>query len=300
MRHITLKIITVLTTLSQSENALSLGSKKPAPEPSNPSPPSLPSHPPTPVTPPSNSFNAVNDIAAIAQNSTCKNFAWANRGRAPAAYMSGMAITFAKSLCRLKQSESATNLMAVKNTQNSNKDALSWYESIFDAKQIEIDSSGAETLRSLYTLGIGLGMRETSGRYCTGRDTTASNPTAVTAEAGLFQTSYNSMSASSELKKLYSEYNSGNFKCHLDVFSKNVSCAPQDTVGTGAGADFQRKLKSCPALATEYAMITLRVLRKHYGPINRREAELNSSCNEMLSDVQSYIDRNAINACDQL
>jgi hypothetical protein len=53
------------------------------------------------------------------------------------------------------------------------------------------DVSGIDTLRHLFVLMIGLGMRESSGRYCEGRDQSASNTSADTAEAGLFQTSWN-------------------------------------------------------------------------------------------------------------
>ena len=41
---------------------------------------------------------------------------------------------------------------------------------------------------------LGLGMRESSGQYCCGRDTSEDNTTADTAEAGLFQMSWNAMS----------------------------------------------------------------------------------------------------------
>jgi len=37
-------------------------------------------------------------------------------------------------------------------------------------------------------------MRESSGQYCCGRDTSEDNTTADTAEAGLFQMSWNAMS----------------------------------------------------------------------------------------------------------
>jgi hypothetical protein len=42
---------------------------------------------------------------------------------------------------------------------------------------------------------LGHGMRESSGRHCEGRDLSADNVQSDTAEAGLFQTSYNAHSA---------------------------------------------------------------------------------------------------------
>lgn len=190
--------------------------------------------------------------------------------------------------------------MSGKSTGNPDKDAVTWFEPEYDALNMNIDASGPEALKSLYTLGIGLGMRESSGKHCTGWDTTVTDQKAETAEAGLFQTSQNSMSASAELKKIYEEYKAGNAKCHLGVFSKNVTCKEQSIVGTGKGAEFQELLKGCPSLAAEYAMITLRIMRKHYGPINRKEAEIRSECRNMLDDVQEYVERNPSSVCSDI
>jgi len=211
-----------------------------------------------------------------------------------------MAVTFAKSVCRLRSADTGATVMAKKNTANSEKDAVAWFESRFDALNLQIDVSGTETLRSLYTLGIGLGMRESSGKYCEGYDVSAGQTSASEAEAGLFQTSYNSMGASTELRKLYNDYLANTSKCHLSVFSKNVSCKSQPIIGTGPGADFQRFEKSCPAFAAEYAMIMLRVLRKHYGPINRKEAEITTACNQMLDSVQDYVEAKPSVVCSEI
>jgi hypothetical protein len=240
------------------------------------------------------------DIAAITTGSSCANYRWTNRSVAPAAYIHGMAMVFAKSLCRQRASNGAGIVMAQKNRNNTNYDAITWYESIFDSRRLQIDVSGGDTLRSVYTLGIGLGMRESSGKYCEGYDTTAGTQTSSTAEAGMFQFSYNSRAANSELPKLIAEYSADRSGCLLDVFSKNVSCRAQSIIGSGAGADFQRLAKSCPAFAAEYAMVTLRTLRKHYGPINRREAEVNAGCNQMLDKVQDYVEARSAAVCDQL
>ena len=49
-------------------------------------------------------------------------------------------------------------------------------------------------------------MRESSGKYCEGRDKSADNTTAETAEAGLFQTSFNARRSSPLLPKLFAEF----------------------------------------------------------------------------------------------
>jgi hypothetical protein len=306
-----LNAIVVSLTLLASVSNFAAGSgppvegPRPAPEPvpaPNPEPTPAPSPEPDPApeTEPVSSGKVVSEISAIATKSTCAKYRWKNRSVAPSGYMSGMALSFAKSLCRQRAGTAVSKIMAQRNTQLPEKDAITWYEEKFDAAKLEIDRSGAETLRSLYTLGVGLGMRESSGKYCEGWDKTAKNQSAVTAEAGVFQFSYNSMNASVELKNLYTEYKNNPSKCHLSTFKKNVTCKNQDVVGTGAGAEFQKFVKRCPAFAAEYAMVTLRILRKHYGPINRLEAEVNPSCNQMLDEVQDYVVSRPSEVCKAL
>ena len=148
---------------------------------------------------------------------------------------------------------------------------------------------------------MGLGMRETSGVYCEGWDTSAgSNRPSSEAEAGLFQTSYDSMRASAELRKLYAEYQASPSRCQLDVFKESARCAPRRVLGSGAGATYQAFNKACPAFAAEYAMTLLRILRGHFGPINRKEAEVNPSCNSLLKNVQALVDANPQEACKDL
>ena len=190
--------------------------------------------------------------------------------------------------------------MAMADSNNDAKDALTHYQSNFVSLPISTKSAGQEPLRAVYTLGIGLGMRESSGSYCEGWDRSAgsSRPSSA-AEAGAFQTSYDSMGSSPELGKLYSEYKATTGRCLLDVFKEGASCSSLSNLGTGAGADYQAFNKSCPAFATEYAMTMLRIQRSHYGPINRKEAEVIPACNQMLKEVQDLVNNDSY-ACDDL
>ncbi len=242
-------------------------------------------------------------IIALAADSACAKTTWKNRGRAPAGYTKGMALTFARSLCRLYEPTLASpaTVMSKANTGVTSKDALAHYASVFSSLRMEVSPSGPDPLLSLYTLGMGLGMRESTGRYCVGWDTTAgANRSSSQAEAGLFQTSYNSMAASAELSKLYAEYRANPERCLLDVFKEGASCATQSILGTGAGADYQRFSKACPAFSAEYAMIMLRVLRSHYGPINRREAQVILACENMLEKVKTMVQQDPKNVCSEL
>ncbi len=81
------------------------------------------------------------------------------------------------------------------------------------------DKAGVDTLRHSYTLLIGLGMMESSGKYCEGRDVSECFTTADTAEAGLFQTSYGAHIHSPSLGDLFKTYKDGDkSQCLLDVF----------------------------------------------------------------------------------
>jgi hypothetical protein len=245
-------------------------------------------------------FDPVEEIRGIAAASECANARWSDRGRAPRGYIEGMALTYARSLCRLREGDSAARRMAARASSDESRDALSWYEGHFERNDMDVDRSGPEALRALYTLGIGLGMRESSGKYCEGYDTTAGAQSASTAEAGLFQTSYNSHSSAPELPELIEAYEDNPESCWTGVFRQGVSCRHQSIIGSGSGAAFQRLAKSCPAFAAEYAMITLRVLRRHYGPINRRAAQVLPACGRMLEDVEDRVKSAASFVCDEL
>ncbi|MEO5668515.1 MAG: hypothetical protein ABIR96_10685 [Bdellovibrionota bacterium] len=304
-----LRLLSLCAAVGLATHAHAFGAARPS-QPSTPSAPSKPVEPTKPIdpgTPPDNSHetpadmaSVISEISKIASASSCASYSWKNRGRAPAGYVNGMAVTFAKSLCRQRAGEGPAKLMASKNTANSEKDAITWFESTFDDAKLEIDVAGADTLRSLFTLGIGLGMRESSGKYCEGYDVSGGASNSAEAEAGPFQTSYNAVNASPELKKLYDEYKADPSKCFLDTFKQGVSCTARGFIGTGEGLTFQKLAKSCPAFAAEFAMTTLRVIRKHYGPINRKEAEINPSCNKMLDDVQTLVEDRSASVCDAL
>ena len=45
----------------------------------------------------------VDQIKTMASNSDCANTSWASRGRAPIGYIKGVTLSYARSLCRLKE-----------------------------------------------------------------------------------------------------------------------------------------------------------------------------------------------------
>ena len=239
-------------------------------------------------------------IKTLVANSACANYSWRNRGQAPIGYINGVALSYARSLCRLKTASALSAVMSAASSGNSAKDGLALYQSNFSALSIPIKNAGEAPLRATYVLGMGLGMRESSGSYCEGWDKSAgSNRSSSAAEAGVFQTSYDSIGSSPELSKLYAEYKASPERCLLPVFKEGVSCGTSNILGSGAGAEYQAFNKSCPAFATEYAMVMLRVQRSHYGPINRKEAEAIPACNQLLTSIQDFIDSDSY-ACQDL
>lgn len=213
-------------------------------------------------------------VRQLAANSACLTYSWKNRGHASKGYIKGMAETMVRSICR-------QNPTMVKPVGDTDHDGLAWY-------------GLKPTLVEEYTLLTGLGMRESSGTYCDGYDTSAGPETADTAEAGLFQVSWNSHTASPNLPALMAQYVSNPETCKLETFKENADCPKTaKIIGTGDGAKYQAFAKSCPAFAVEYAAILLRVQRKHWGPINRKEAEVNVDCRNLFTQVQAYAGKDA-------
>lgn|GEM_PF-1449211 len=241
----------------------------------------------------------LDQILQTAAQSAIARYFWHDRGVAPRGYIKGMALVYARVYCKFKAGDAAAVEMAKADTGNIEKDALARYALEFRSLRMDNSSVGANTLRHLFVLLVGLGMRESGGRYCTGRDRSAQNTSADTAEAGLFQASYNLRTAHPLLPKLFSQYLS-NPVGFLDIFQEGVRCNPADleNFGVGNGKDFQRLSKSCPAFAAEFAAVGLRNRCRHWGPIIRKGAEIRPECDEMLLQVQRLVDD--LNICPLL
>jgi len=234
---------------------------------------------------------AVERICNLAAGSNLAYYNWKNRGRAPKGYTKGMAVMYATVYAKWKAGDDAVMAMAAASVKANAADALSWYDARFTAAGMSNAAPGSDTLRHLFVLLIGLGMRESSGRYCEGRDQSADNTTADSAEAGLFQMSWNAHSASPLIGQLFASY-SKNPDGFLSIFQEGVSCTHIDyaNYGDGDGAAFQQLCKSCPAFAVEAAAVGLRVLRSHWGPIKSRAAEIRPEADALLQSVQSVVD----------
>ena len=226
------------------------------------------------VKPETPAEDSIAEILLIASTSNISQYQWKNRGKAPLGYIKGMAMAYAQELCNPTASSNEP-------LGSANTDALAYY-------------GIARSSLNTYAFLMGLGMRESSGKHCTGRDQSASNTSSVSAEAGMFQTSYDAGTA----KDIMPNYKA---KCFLEVFKENVSCSESNwkNYGSGVGFEFQKKSKECPTFAAVVAAKTIRTKRAHYGPINRKEVEFKQEAVDMLSKVGDIVSRNP-NVCKLL
>ena len=250
----------------------------------------LPPYPPLPPEPIDETTTAV--ILAIAERSAINNYDWQDRGQVPTAYAQGIAYAFADAVCRYNAGDSMATECAKADTGDDDVDALAWYADQFNALGMDNSAHGIDTLRHLFVMLMGLGVRESSGIHCEGRDMSATNVSAETAEAGLFQQSWNSSACSDELQKLMDQYAScPSPQCGLEIFEKNVQCSSSDwqCYGSGDGYRFQQMAKQCPVFAVHCAAVGLRNLRQHWGPINRGEVEIMPEADQMLAEIQELV-----------
>jgi hypothetical protein len=230
-------------------------------------------------------------IKAMASKSAIASYQWKDRGRAPTGYIQGFALTWAEVVQRFEKGDPAVLEMAKKNQLDPDNDVLSWYGTEYHNLGMSNAVDGIDTLRHLYALLLGLGMRESSGKHCCGRDQSANNTDGNTCEAGLYQTSYNAHTCSEHFDPLMDDYDAGRHEGYRDVFSQGVTCSSADwkSYGSGRGKHFQELCKEEPAFAVESAALVLRNRRGHYGPIVRREAELKQESDWLLLNIQRYV-----------
>jgi uncharacterized protein (TIGR02594 family) len=217
---------------------------------------------------------------------------WKDRGKPPDGYYEGMAKTFALAMTQYKAGDPGCKIMGAKAGPDPDKDALTWYAPEFAVHKMHNNKDGIDTLRHLFVMLVGLGMRESSGNPWEGRDMSASNVESETCEAGLFQTSWNISNAADEIEDLMAEY-------RLDpngfqpTFAGDVepSTTNLDLYGSGDGAMYQWLAKQSPAFAVLVTAIGMRKLRAHWGPIGRREVEIRPEVDDMLGDVQQLVEK---------
>lgn len=240
-----------------------------------------------PAKPEQDKIGSLEALIDVTAGHACRRYSWKDRGKSPTGYDRGLILTYAKAACEPDRSDVK---VMTKGWGSSSADALT-YMGIADI-----------SLESVFALTWAMGMRESSGRYCCGLDKSSANyivwrdrgspVPADGTEAGLYQTSWNSRKSSSELPKLFAKYSASREGCFAAEFQKGIRCSAHDLKnwGAGDGLKFQELAKACPAFAVEFAAVTFRVLRRHYGPINTKKVEYRKDCVEMFGQVRDYIE----------
>lgn len=212
---------------------------------------------------------------------------WDDRGTVPFGYYLGMCEAFALACRRLANGDPAIEIMA-QAAGDPATDALAYYAEAFAALEMSNTRSGATTLRHLFVLMIGLGVRESSGNFWEGRDLSADNVEADTTEAGLFQTSWNIRHCSNTIPPLLEEFwqNPNGFRPSFESETPDPSKSQLDCYGGGEGARYQWLARYCPCFTVFVTGVGLRLLRAHWGPIGRREVEIVDAIDDLLLEVQ--------------
>jgi peptidoglycan hydrolase-like protein with peptidoglycan-binding domain len=230
-------------------------------------------------------------VIEVAEASSLMQYSWRDRGVAPRGYVIGMALAYAQVL-KCAEGTALWDAMKVmtKAPGDDEDDALAWLSAEFERAGIST-KAGASALRATFVLLIGLGMRESSGKYYEGRDMSADNVDALTAEAGLFQTSWNISSSHDCLSGLLEEYwiNPMGF---LEEFKEGVAAPTASQLscyGSGDGARYQFLARFAPSFAAIVTAVGCRCRRQHWGPINRKEVEILSEAMVLLKNVELVV-----------
>lgn len=285
--------------------ALAGFSKKPIKVDPSPSP--VPTVTISPITTPAPvvGSGSLKDITAIAVLSDCSRINWKDRGHAKDAYYKGMALSWARQVCKPLPVVSSE----MKKTQKS-RDGKLYYTDVLAHYDLDVRTyratpfktlgmrtdGGVDTARAVWTLLIGLGMRESSGRPYVGRDTSMNFTSADSAESGLMQSSYGARKQSPDMEALYQKYKTDKSGCFKEVYYEGYKADSANLKNWGSesseGYKFQKLQKECPGFAVEYAAILVRLNgggKGEFGPLRMKVAQVEKSCETMLKKVQDYV-----------
>lgn len=229
------------------------------------------------------------EAIAAALTSPLVAYRWKDRGRAPVGYLKGMAVAFATTYRQLLAKSELALALTVDVGTDADRDGLRIYaDELSEAGATSSDR--ANVLIQVFTLLLGLGMRESSGLHCEGRDLSAQNTSAETAEAGLFQVSYDSLGSHPLLEPLVTSFDGRNDL--QEIFDDGATCAASSwrNWGEGEGREFQALTKQCPLFAAQYAGLLLRVRPRHWGPLRLKTAEVPQAAVNLFRKVRTIVD----------
>lgn len=215
-------------------------------------------------------------VLDLAKTSSCARFQWADKKAAlPLSFVQGVAAAYAQAHC--KKSATSDPMSSKLDSRGRSVDFLKFY-----------GRPAGNEKRQTYAMLFGLGMRESSGNFSEGEDKSVprAEQSAVKAESGAWQFSYDSLNIHPELKALLEYYKAHKEECLADVFSKNVRVKTDGYFGEGVGLEFQKFTRSCPAFQAEYAAVMIRNMRTHFGPLLTKKAVYFEGCEDLLAGVE--------------
>lgn len=221
---------------------------------------------------------------------------WDNRGKAAWGYYYGMALMFASLYFRLKKGDAIVKEMAKVLQSDRDRDALKRFDEVFAEHKMYNNKGEEDRLRHLFVLMFGLGVMESNGKHCAGKDVTMNFDHGDDTEAGLFQTSYNVRSVAKEkLSRVFETYRTSKPKGFLQYFKKGFTYYETKNYGTGDAEEFQKLSKECPAFSVEFTAIALRNVSNHWAPVKHindteRQLQIKTECDELLKQIQKYVD----------
>ena len=218
-----------------------------------------------------------------------------NQGKAPPGYLKGLALTYVKLICEHDEDLIAKQVyeIATAPVGSPDRDALAHY----GLKP----ATPTDRLNVTFALMIGSNARESSWRPCVGRDINAKASdvkgclppgSGSTCEAGLAQTSYNSVPKSGALKDLYDSYLEYPRGCFEKEYYGKTTCTEANWKNHGTDPKalaFQALSKSCPGYTVESGLIMFRTTRTHYGPLNQKKAEVYPACSAMFERIRQAV-----------
>jgi len=131
---------------------------------------------------------------------------------------------------------------------------------------------------------MGLGMRESSGRYCEAAIAMLTMSRQTPPRRGCSDVvGHPRVKPGHRLAVQIMVWDS-----LLEIFRQGVVPHSGDlqNYGSGDGAKFQEMCKSNPQFAADCAAIGVRAVRTHWGPINRREAQIRQEVIDLLIHIE--------------
>lgn len=292
MKHFLLALILICGPFGCTPG-FSFSKKPPSNEVPKPEPTPKPS--PSPA-PPVDITEAKELIFAIVDNDDCskERYLWGKPekdqySRAPKGYARGLALSVAQVAC---SPESDVYKVATAPLGNASKDVLAHYGVTAETESLRLSNTAS--------LMIGSNLRESSWRPCVGRDVAAKASdvqgclygSGSTCEAGLDQGSYNSVGKTGPQRDLFNAFASYPKGCFKPEYYGTTTCTAANWKNHGTdplALQYQKMAKECPGYTVQAGFMRFRELRTHYGPLNKKAAELKKSCVARFEKVQKLV-----------